>query len=51
MRGTTIGAFEATFTFKRSDFGMTTYLADDGGEGGGLGNTVTMLVSVEAKQQ
>jgi polyisoprenoid-binding protein YceI len=51
MRGATIGAFEATFEFKRSDFGMATYLADDGGEGGPLGNTVRMLVSVEATRQ
>lgn len=51
MRGTTIAGFEAQFEFKRSDFGMTTYLADDGGDDGPLGNTVQMLVSVEAKRQ
>ncbi|MFK7883403.1 MAG: YceI family protein [Phycisphaerales bacterium] len=40
--------FEATFTIKRSEFGMTKYLAPDGGEGGGLGNMVELTVAVEA---
>lgn len=40
--------FEATFSIKRSDFGMTKYLAPDNGEGGGLGNTVELIVSIEA---
>ena len=35
----------------RTDFGMTTYVADDGGEGGALGNTVTILLSVEGVRQ
>lgn len=51
FRNSDIAAFEAHFTFKRSDFGMTTYIADDLGEGGGLGNTVTVMVSVEAPRQ
>lgn len=48
MRGTPILGFEATFQLKRSDWGMTKYLADDGGEGGALGNTVSITVAVEA---
>lgn len=40
--------FEATFSIKRSDFGMTKYIAPDGGEDGGLGNTVDLIVAVEA---
>lgn len=51
FRNNDIAAFEANFTFKRGDFGMTTYLADDGGDDGPLGNTVTVLVSVEGGRQ
>lgn len=40
--------FEARFSIKRSDFGMTKYLAPDNGEGGALGNTVELIVAVEA---
>jgi polyisoprenoid-binding protein YceI len=40
--------FEARFSIKRSDFGMTKYLATDNGEGGALGNTVELIVAVEA---
>jgi len=43
--------FEATFSIKRSDFGMTKYLAPDNGEDGGLGNTVGLIVAVEAVGQ
>ncbi|USN98181.1 MAG: YceI family protein [Phycisphaeraceae bacterium] len=46
-RGHAIAGFEANFTIKRSDFGITTFLAPDGGEGGGLGNTVHLTVFVE----
>lgn len=46
-RGTAIAGFEANFSIKRSDFGITTYLADDGGEDGGLGNTVNLTIFVE----
>lgn len=51
FRGADIAAFEATMEFKRSDFGMTTYIADDQGDGGPLGNTVTVLLSVEGGRQ
>lgn len=47
FRGKNVSGFEATFEFKRSDFGMTTYLAEDGGESGGLGNTVRVTMFVE----
>jgi len=40
--------FEATFKIKRSDFGLTKYLADDGSEAGPLGNTVEIIVAIEA---
>jgi polyisoprenoid-binding protein YceI len=40
--------FEARFSIQRSDFGMTKYLAPDNGEGGALGNTVELIVAVEA---
>lgn len=43
-QGKPLAGFEATFEIKRSDFGITTYLAPDGGEGGGLGNMVTITV-------
>jgi len=49
--GKPIGAFEARFEIKRSDFGMSKYLAPDGSESGGLGNTVKLIVSVEAIKQ
>ncbi len=48
FRNKDVLGFEARFDIKRSDFGMTKYLAADGGEGGGLGNTVTLIVAVEA---
>lgn len=50
-QGGMIGAFEARLEIKRADFGMSKYLAPDGGEGGGLGNTIKLIVSVEAGQQ
>jgi polyisoprenoid-binding protein YceI len=46
--GAAIAGFEARFEVKRSDFGMTKYLAPDNSDNGGLGNTVTLIVSVEA---
>ena len=49
--GKTIGGFEARFEIKRSDFGMTKYLAPDGSDSGGLGNTVKLIVSIEAIKQ
>ena len=36
------GGFETTFTIKRTDFGMDTYVAN-----GGLGDDVTITVAVE----
>lgn len=49
--GGTIGAFEAHFEIKRSDFGMTKYLAPDNSDAGGLGNTVKLIVSIEAAKK
>jgi len=46
--GTAKMGFEARFAFQRTDYGITTYVADDGGEDGPLGNTVQIIVSVEA---
>lgn len=50
-QGKSIAGFEARFEIKRSDFGMTKYLAADGSESGGLGNTVRLTVAVEAVRQ
>jgi len=47
FRGKDIAAFEARFTIKRTDFGMTTYVAEDGSDSGGLGNTVDVIIAVE----
>lgn len=47
FRGRDVAGFEARFDIKRTDFGMNTYVAPDGGEGGGLGNTVSLIVAVE----
>ncbi|HZW09552.1 MAG TPA: YceI family protein [Phycisphaerales bacterium] len=49
--GAQIAAYEARFEIKRSDFGMSKYLSPDGGEGGGIGNTVKLVVSVEAAKK
>ncbi|MEN0021554.1 MAG: YceI family protein [Planctomycetota bacterium] len=51
FRGKDVSGFTAEFSFKRADFGMTTSLAPDGGEGGGLGNTVNVTVFVEGIKQ
>ena len=40
--------FEATFSILRSDFGIMKYLPDDLSESGPLGNTVEIIVAVEA---
>jgi polyisoprenoid-binding protein YceI len=50
-RGNAIAGFEARFEIKRSDFGMTKYLAPDGSESGGLGNTVKLTVAIEAVRE
>ena len=47
FRGKDIAAFEARFEIKRADFGMTTYIAEDGSDSGGLGNTVEIIIAVE----
>jgi polyisoprenoid-binding protein YceI len=49
--GSTIGGFEARFEIKRSDFGMSKYLAPDGSDEGGLGNSVKLIVSIEGGQK
>lgn len=51
FRGKDVAGFDATFSIKRSDFGITTYLAPDGGEDGGLGNTVKISIFVEGVKQ
>lgn len=43
--------FEARFTFKRSDFGMTKFLDPDNPESGPLGDTIVLLVAIEARGQ
>lgn len=45
MRGQKKGGFEARFTFKRSDFGMTKYLE------GALGDDVRVIVALEGNQK
>lgn len=42
---------EARFTIKRSDFGMTKFLDTDNPESGPLGDTVVMIVAIEAAGQ
>ncbi|QKK08786.1 MAG: YceI family protein [Planctomycetota bacterium] len=51
QRGQGTAGYEARFEIKRSDFGMTKYLAPDGSDSGGLGNTVKLTVAVEAVQE
>lgn len=51
MQGKQIQGFEADFTIKRADFGISTYLAPDGGNGGGLGNDVRIIVAGEGAKQ
>lgn len=46
-----IGAFEARFSVQRGEFGITQYLAPDGSDSGALGNTVDLIVSIEAFKQ
>lgn len=58
ITGVTLGSFSgqpklgfgASFSIKRTDFGLTKYVADDGGEDGVLGNTVTIELFAEAAQ-
>lgn len=51
IRGTPAQGFEVDFTIKRSDFGNKTYLAPDGGNGGGLGNEVRIIFAGEGAAQ
>lgn len=51
MQGKAIQGFEADFTIKRADFGISTYLAPDGGNGGALGNDVRIIVAGEGVKQ
>ncbi|MFG0273499.1 MAG: YceI family protein [Phycisphaerales bacterium] len=51
FRNKDVKGIEAVFQIKRSEFGITNYLAPDGGEGGGIGNTVTITVAVEGVKQ
>ena len=46
FRGNPVTGIEARFTIKRSGFGMTY-----GIEGGGLGDEVTVIVSIEGREQ
>lgn len=48
MRGSKKVGFEARFTIKRGDFDVVGYLADDGGDDGPIGNTVDLMVAIEA---
>jgi polyisoprenoid-binding protein YceI len=47
VQGKDAQGFEVEFTVKRSDFGNTTFLAPDGGDGGGLGNEVRVIFAGE----
>ncbi|RMH12458.1 MAG: polyisoprenoid-binding protein [Planctomycetota bacterium] len=51
FRGNAIQGFEVDFTIKRADFGITTYLAPDGSNSGGLGNDVRIIVAGEGVKQ
>ncbi|MFG0257270.1 MAG: YceI family protein [Phycisphaerales bacterium JB043] len=51
FRGSSRSGFEARFEFERADFGLTTYVAPDGGDTGPLGNSVTILASFETIKQ
>lgn len=51
FQGKAIKGFEAELTIKRSEFGITTYLAPDGSDSGGLGNEVRIIVAGEGDKQ
>ena len=48
FRGKPVMGFEANFSIKRSDYGITKYLAEDLSDNGPLGNTVDITVAIEA---
>lgn len=51
FRGNPVIGFEARFSIQRSDFEIMKYLADDLSDSGPLGNTVEIIVAVEAGVQ
>lgn len=50
FRDRPVMGFEARFSIDRADFGITKYVADDRSDDGPLGNTVEVIVAVEAGQ-
>lgn len=48
VNGSKLMGLDATFSIKRSDFGMTKYLDPSNPEGGSLGDLVELMVSIEA---
>jgi len=51
FRGADTVGVEARFTFKRSEFGITKFLDMDNPESGPLGDTIELLVAIEARGQ
>ena len=51
VRRSDVVGFEVRFTFKRSDYGMTKFLDPDNPESGLLGDTIEMIVAIEAAAQ
>jgi polyisoprenoid-binding protein YceI len=51
FRDNEVMGFEAVFSIKRSDFGITKYLDENNPESGPLGDTVELIVAVEAVKQ
>ena len=48
VRRSDVVGFEVRFTFKRSDYGMTKFLDPKNPEAGLLGDTIEMIVAIEA---
>ncbi|MCH8823393.1 MAG: YceI family protein [Planctomycetes bacterium] len=48
VRRSDVVGFEVRFTFKRSDYGMTKFLDPKNPESGLLGDTIEMIVAIEA---
>ena len=51
VRRSDVVGFEVRFTFKRSDYGMTKFLDPINPESGLLGDTIEMIVAIEAAAQ